>query len=97
MTTTDLLADAIADRVIARIRETQPTSQSKRAPRLLDVKSAAEYLSRTPKAVRRLIDSGKLPVVRMDSRIYLDSVDLDRVIEASKEKIELSWKNSGDE
>jgi hypothetical protein len=85
VTTTDLLADAIADRVIARLRETHPSSQVKPTPRLLDVKSAADYLSRTPKAVRRLIDSGKLPVVRMDSRIYLDSVDLDRVIQASKE------------
>jgi hypothetical protein len=85
MTTTDLLADAIAERVIARLRENELRSPRRISPRLLDVKSAAEYLSRTPKALRRLIDSRKLPVVRMDSRIDLDSADLDRIIESSKE------------
>ena len=55
--------------------------------RLLSVPEAAEYLGRTPWAVRGLIDNGKLPVVRLDRRVQIDRLDLDRLIERCKASI----------
>jgi excisionase family DNA binding protein len=66
----DALADAIATRVLARLRQAD-------APRLLSVAEAAAYIGRTPKAVRHLIASGALRAVREGSRVHLDRDDLD--------------------
>jgi excisionase family DNA binding protein len=52
--------------------------------RLYTIPEAAEYLGRSPWAVRSLIWSGKLPAVRDGKRILLDVYDLDRWIEANK-------------
>lgn len=57
-----------------------------RQTRLMDVEGAAIYLGRTEKAIRKLIDAGKLPVVRIDSRVCLDIRDLDRIIEEAKDR-----------
>jgi len=73
----DILADAIAERVVARIKGAD-------GPRLLDVNKAAEYIGRTPKALRHMIASGALAAVREGSRIHLDRADLDRWIEMRK-------------
>jgi len=66
----DLLADSIAARVAARLNQFQE-------PRLLSVDDAARYLGRTPKALRHLIASGAMPVVREGTRVHLDRGDLD--------------------
>ncbi|MGO9012085.1 MAG: helix-turn-helix domain-containing protein [Bryobacteraceae bacterium] len=73
----DLLADAIAARVAARLSQFQE-------PRLLSVREAACYLGRTPKAVRHLIASGAIPAVREGSRVHLDRADLDRWVAMRK-------------
>ncbi len=52
--------------------------------RLYTIKEAAEYLGRSPWAVRSMIWSGKLPAVRDSKWILLDVFDLDRWIEANK-------------
>jgi len=78
----DALADSIAQRVIEEMKNSQ--KEQRITPRLLSVDQAAQYLSRTSAAVRRLISSGKLKSVRMDDRVFLDIQDLDRIIEASK-------------
>ena len=75
----DVLADAIAARVAARL------SQSDQ-PRLLTVKEAAIYIGRTQKGLRHLIASGAIPVVREGTRLHLDRSDLDRWVEMRKTK-----------
>ena len=73
----DALADAIADRILARLHQTEQ-------PRLLSVDEAAAYLGRTPKALRHLIANGAIPAVREGSRVHLDRADLDRWVEMRK-------------
>jgi excisionase family DNA binding protein len=52
--------------------------------RLYTINQAAEYLGRSPWAVRSMIWSGKLPAVRDGKRILVDVLDLDRRVEANK-------------
>ena len=76
-------------------RGTLPTlgpSSSTLAPRLLDVESAAIYLSVKPGTVRGLVHGGVLRRVRIPlpdhgelRRVLLDRADLDRLVEAWKE------------
>jgi excisionase family DNA binding protein len=75
----DALADAIAARVAARLNQSAE-------PRLLSVNEAATYIGRSPKALRHLIESGAIPVVREGRRVYLDRRDTDRWIEMRKTK-----------
>ena len=80
----DWLLDALAERVVTKLTS-QALPEPKLKPRLLTVKAAAEYLSRSSHSVRHLIAAGKLPVVKLDQRIFLDVKDLDLVIEDCKE------------
>lgn len=52
--------------------------------RLLDIKGASEYLSRSPWGVRELMYKGVLPYVKFDRRVYFDIHDLDKAIERHK-------------
>lgn len=81
MSPTDPLVQAIVAGVLEGILAVKP---AERLPRLMDVDAAARYLSRSPNAVRKLIDAGKLPSVRIDRKVCLDVRDLDRVIEEAK-------------
>lgn len=76
----DALADAIADRVIERMK------QSDSGNRLFDVPAAARYLGSTPAAVRGLIAKGSLPCARRGRRVFCDRADLDRWIELRKSR-----------
>jgi excisionase family DNA binding protein len=62
---------------------TRPPAERPRK-RLYTINQAAEYLGRSPWAVRSMIWSGKLSAVRDGKRILLDVHDLDRWIEANK-------------
>jgi excisionase family DNA binding protein len=73
----DALVDAIAERVAARLNQSKD-------PRLLNVDEAAAYIGRTPKALRHMIASGAIAVVREGSRLHLDRADLDDWIEMRK-------------
>ena len=73
----DVLADAIAERVLARLHQSEQ-------PRLLSVNEAAAYIGRTSKALRHMIADGSVPAVREGSRIHLDRTDLDGWIEMRK-------------
>jgi hypothetical protein len=79
--------DAIADAVAARVSGLLGGHLSGIRPRLLSVEDAGRYISRSPAGVRKLITDGKLPTVPLDSRIFIDIQDLDRVIEQAKTKI----------
>lgn len=73
----DALADAIAERILARLHQTEQ-------PRLLSVDEAAAYIGRTSKALRHMIASGAMPAVREGARVHLDRADLDRWVEMRK-------------
>lgn len=77
------LVRSIVHEVIAELRE-EPLDQGVN-PRLLSVEGAAQYLSRTPSAIRNMVSMKKLKPVRLDGRVYLDVQELDRMIEAAKE------------
>jgi len=49
-------------------------------PRLLNVREAASYISRTPKALKHMIQRNKLPVVRCGRRVHIDKEVLDKWI-----------------
>jgi excisionase family DNA binding protein len=76
----DALADAIAERVIARILARQE-------PPLMTVGEAATYLNRGPGAVRGMIAKGILPSVRMGGRVMIRREDADRLIESSVARV----------
>ena len=78
----DALADAIAERVFHRLTAAQQQDRN----RLLDVPEAAEYIGRTPSALRHMIAKGIIPCVRRDGRVQLDRQDLDNWIEMGKSR-----------
>ena len=54
-------------------------------PRLLSVPKAAVYLGRSKASVQHLIAQRRIPVVRDGRRVFLDVVELDRLIAANTE------------
>ena len=80
------LIDLLAERVAAKVRAelNQDGAAASVRPRLLTVEQAALYLGRTKEALQHMIASGKLPAVRADRRIFLDTRDLDSWIENNK-------------
>jgi hypothetical protein len=47
----------------------------------MNINSAAAYMDRTPGAIRSLIQSKVLPTCKIDDRVQVRKVDMDRVIE----------------
>jgi excisionase family DNA binding protein len=81
----DALVEAIADRVVARVKaELSHLSTARVQPVLLNVKEAAIYIGRSEQAVQHLIFQKELPVVRIGRRVHLDRRDLDAWIEKNK-------------
>ena len=52
--------------------------------RLLTVRQAATYLSRTEKAIRHLYERGTLTPIRIDGRVQIDIVEIDDLIQRAK-------------
>jgi excisionase family DNA binding protein len=52
--------------------------------RLYTIPEAAEYLGRSPWAVRSMVWAGKLPAVKDGKRILVDVYDLDQWIDRNK-------------
>jgi len=52
--------------------------------RLYTLPEAATYLGRTTWALRGLVWSGKIPVVRSGKRIFIDVRDMDTFVEKNK-------------
>lgn len=76
----DVLADAIAARVVERMRSPDDI-------RLLTIPAAARYLGRSPRAIRYLIAKGSFSAVMRGRNLRLDRVELDAWIEAGKIKV----------
>jgi excisionase family DNA binding protein len=79
----DVVAEKVAEKVVTKQEERQCRNGAP-ARRLLSVEEAAACLGRSPAAIRHMIESGKLPAVRIDRRVAVDIRDLERLIEASK-------------
>ena len=54
-------------------------------PRLLDYKSAGQYLSLSYWSLRELVLNGEIPHVRFGKKVLIDRIDLDDWIETHKE------------
>jgi excisionase family DNA binding protein len=78
----DRLADAIADRLLVKLTA-ERTGIHAVPPRLMDVAAAAVYLGRSVGAVEQLVKRGRIPTVRIDTKIQIDRRALDRLIENS--------------
>ena len=52
--------------------------------RLLDVEGAAEYLSVTPRFIRRLVAERRVPFVKLGRHLRFDPSDLDRFVDAGR-------------
>ena len=55
------------------------------SPRLLTLNETAALLSVSVPAVRRLIAAGQLPHIRFNRRLLVDTKDLDRFIDRSRQ------------
>ena len=84
--TFDAILDALADRLAERVRAelAQAGNGANVKPRLLSIEEAAIYLGRSEQAIRRMVQSGKIPKVQGDRRLQVDIADLDRWIEQNK-------------
>jgi hypothetical protein len=67
------------------VRELSSAEENKRpSKRLYSINESAEYLGRTPWAVRHLVWKGLPPSVRIGRRTQIDIQDLDALIERHK-------------
>lgn len=79
---TDELAERVAQRVLAALNGKNLGGAERK---LLDIKQAALYMSRSTSTVRHQIATGTIPasvLKRMGRRIYLSKTELDRWLEA---------------
>jgi excisionase family DNA binding protein len=70
----DSLLDTLAERVAAIVMERLQTSSDRR---WLTVDQAADYIGRTPSAIRGLVKRGGLTPYKPDGRLQLDRLELD--------------------
>ena len=77
----DAVADRVATKVLAHMRPTLPAGEE---TLLLTIEQVARKLGRTVAAVEHLIRENKLPVVRIDRRIFVDHRDILALIERHK-------------
>jgi hypothetical protein len=65
--------------------ELSPSARgSQAAPYLMSVRSAAEYLGRTEKAVRHMYERRVLTPLRIDGRVFLDRREIDSLYERAR-------------
>jgi len=69
--------ESVADRVVEKISNRLPQqTHALDEPLLLTIEQAARKLGRTAPAVEHLIRENKLPVVRIDRRVFIDYRDI---------------------
>jgi excisionase family DNA binding protein len=79
--TFDRLLEVLAEKLASKLLQ----EPSRLYPRLLTADQGAVYLGRSRAELRKLVEAGRIPTVRADSRVLLDRLDLDRWIEQQKE------------
>lgn len=72
----DIEMDRLADRVVDKMRERGAGV----GPRLMDIAATAVYMGRTVAGVQQMIKRGTLPSTRIDGKIQVDRLELDRLI-----------------
>jgi excisionase family DNA binding protein len=73
----DALVDDVAERVAQKLLGRMPqNSPQGDEPLLLTIEQAARKLGRTVPAVEHLIREGKISVVRIDRRVFIDFRDI---------------------
>jgi len=77
----DAVADRVATKVLEHMRPAAPLAED---PLLLTIEQAGRKLGRTVAAVEHLVRENKLPVVRIDRRIFVDYRDILALIERHK-------------
>lgn len=82
--TIDVLLEAIAREVAAKVKDCLAVPPPPVQPVLLTVKDAGTYLGRSEQSIQHLIFRRELPVVRVGRRVHLDRRDLDAWIEKNK-------------
>jgi excisionase family DNA binding protein len=73
----DVIADAVAEKVIARLAAQEGGSKPKR---LMTVAAAATYIGRSTQATYHLISQNRIPHRRQGSRVFFDRQELDKWI-----------------
>jgi hypothetical protein len=69
------LADRVASRILPEIsKQIQPVV----APRYLTLEVAAQYMSKTKRAVEEYVKDGLFPVSRKNGKLWIDRDDIDR-------------------
>ena len=82
MTPAEAFMEELATRVVDKVEErlrTRPVVQ----PRLLTIHQVAVLLGRTPDAVRKMIERGKLKNASPDGRVQIDTRDIEVLIQSS--------------
>lgn len=69
------LADRLAEKLEAR--------RQCAAPRLMDIAETARYLGRSTTAIQHMINRRTLPITKLDSKVQVDRVLLDKLIKES--------------
>lgn len=73
--------DALTTEVVRQLTSKLGTVWGSPRKRLFDVREAAEYVGRTPKAIEHLIARGTIPVTKIDGKVQIDRVALDKLID----------------
>jgi hypothetical protein len=78
------LVEAVAERVAEKILRRIPVNSQTDDPLLLTIEQSARKLGRTAPAVEHLVRENKIPVVRIDRRVFIDHRDILSLIERHK-------------
>jgi hypothetical protein len=54
--------------------------------KLINVATAAKYIGRSEKAIRRMYESGKITPIRIDGRVQFSIEELDAIIEKARKE-----------
>jgi len=77
----ETIADRVAEKILARLPQHSPSADD---PLLLSIEQTARKLRRTVPAMEHLIRQHRLPIVRIDRRIFLDYRDILKLIDDHK-------------
>ena len=69
--------EQFADRVAEKLNLRKPPSL---VPRLMDIAATAVYMGRSVSGVTHLVKKGLLPITKLDGKIQIDRIALDRLI-----------------
>lgn len=71
--------ERLADRVVEKL----DAKRTPITPRLMDLETTAKYIDRTLSAVTHLVKKGLIPVTKIDGKLQVDRIALDKLIEKS--------------